>query len=203
MPVVKVAFVGCGTMMEAHAKRLAKLPEVALAGCCDADAERAEEAARVHGGAAFTDPATMFDTVKPDAAYICVPPGSRGPMEAAAAQRGIHLFLEKPVALSRKEARALATAVRVAGIIVSVGYCYRYLDTVQRARKELSGRPVTLVRGCWAGPMPRAPWGRPGSRRKACSRASSASARLPSTASAELSSLQGLAPSAPASIAAR
>ena len=158
--MVKVAFVGCGVMMEAHMRRLGRLPDVTLAGCCDTNAECAERAAATHGGAAFTDPSVMFDEVKPDAAYICVPPGARGPMEAAAAQRGIHLFLEKPIALSRKEARALASAVRAGGIIVSVGYRYRYLDTVQRAKDELKGRPVTLVRGCWAGSIPRTPWAR-------------------------------------------
>ncbi len=158
--MVKVAFVGCGAMMEAHARRLGQLPGVVLVGCCDRDARRAEDAAKAHGGEAFTDPATMFDKAKPHAAYICVPPGSRGPMEAAAAQRGIHLFLEKPVGLSRRTARTIAAAARTAGIIVSVGYCYRYLDTVQRAKKELKGHPVTLVRGCWAGPMPEVSWWR-------------------------------------------
>jgi len=158
--MVKVAFVGCGAIMEVHAKRLGRLPDVAMAGFCDTDLPRAEASAATHGGAAFSDPAAMFDAVKPDAAYICVPPGARGPMEAEAARRGIHLFLEKPVALSRKTARAIGAAARTGGILVSVGYCYRYLDTVQRARKVLAGKPVTLVRGCWAGPMPRPAWWR-------------------------------------------
>jgi len=146
--------------MEEHYRHLRAMEHVRFVGHCDSDKARAEEVADRFGGGAFSDPATMYDKAKPDAVYVCVPPFAHGEIETAAAQRGIHLFIEKPVALDRATATRIDAAARKHKIITSVGYCFRYCDTVERARQLLKGKAVSLVAGWYACAMPEVWWWR-------------------------------------------
>lgn len=158
--MTKVAFVGCGGIMGVHAERLRQIDGVQCVGHCDIIRERAADAAARYGGKAFTDAAAMFSEVSPDAAYICVPPYAHGDIEEAAAAQGVHLFIEKPVALDMATARRVAAAVRDAGITVSVGYHMRYGEAAAEARRALRGKAPCLVNGRWIGGMPGAWWWR-------------------------------------------
>ena len=158
--MVKVAFVGCGGAMREHRRCLSLLPDVEMAGHCDVERKQAEEAAKMWGGAVFTDPVAMYDAVKPDAVYVGVPPHAHGAIEEEAANRSIHLFVEKPVALGRAEAKRIGAAIRNTKVLTSAGYCFRYSDLVAMARRMLKGKAISLVRGCCIGGLPGAPWWR-------------------------------------------
>jgi predicted dehydrogenase len=102
----------------------------------------------------------MYDKVKPQAVFVAVPPFAHVGMEEAAAQRGIHLFIEKPIAMDRETAKQIAVAIRKARIVCSVGYCYRYHDTVSLARRIVKGKAISLIAGSWNGGMPGVWWWR-------------------------------------------
>ncbi len=158
--MVKVAFVGCGGIQHVHCTNLSRNPEVTIVGHCDVERARAEESARRFGGEPFADFNAMFDKTKPQAAFIAVPPYAHCGMEEAAAERGIHLFIEKPIALTKETAQRIAGVIRRTRIICSVGYCLRYYETIATARRELKGRPIALATGYWHGGMPTASWWR-------------------------------------------
>lgn len=158
--MVKVAFVGCGGIMEEHYKHLSVMPNVKIVGHCDSDGARAKSAADRFGGEAFTDFAVMYDKTKPRAVYVGVPPFAHGEIETAAAARGIHLFIEKPVALDRATGQRIGAALAKAKVVAGVGYCYRYYDTVALAKRMLKGKVVSLVTGCWKGGLPEVSWWR-------------------------------------------
>ncbi|MCC6490972.1 MAG: Gfo/Idh/MocA family oxidoreductase [Candidatus Hydrogenedentes bacterium] len=158
--MIKVACVGCGSIHDLHCRHLNAIPDVKVAGHCDIDEERAKAAARLFGGDAFTDYQAMFEKVKPQAVYVCLPPYAHNGVEESAAGRGIHLFVEKPIGLDRAVTKRVAAAVRQADILCSVAYCFRYSDTVALARQILKGKPISLVSGLWNGVMPRNWWWR-------------------------------------------
>jgi len=158
--MIKVAFVGCGGIMQEHYEHLSQIDGVKMVGHCDIEKKRAESGADRFGGAAFTEYEAMYDKVKPDAVYIAVPPYAHCGMEEAAAERGIHLFIEKPIAIDRKTAKRIAAAVRKAKVLTSVGYCFRYYDTSELARRLLKGKAISLVIGHWVGGMPGVWWWR-------------------------------------------
>lgn len=158
--MIKVAFIGCGGIQEIHYGHLRAMAGVEITGHCDVDEGQAKNAASCYGGEAFTEYLRMYDKVKPDVVYIAVPPYAHDGMEEAAAERGIHLFIEKPVALDRQKARIISQSIRKAGILCSVGYCFRYQDIATQARQYLKGRPICLVTGRWFGGMPDVWWWR-------------------------------------------
>lgn len=158
--MIKVAFVGCGGIMAVHQRNVSAMDGVKIVGHCDIERDRAEAGAAQYGGGVFTEHEAMYDKVKPDAVFIAVPPYAHTGMEEAAADRGIHLFIEKPIAIDRETAKRIADVVRKSGIICSVGYCFRYYDTVTLARKFLKGKAISLITGTWNGGMPGVWWWR-------------------------------------------
>lgn len=154
---VNVGFIGCGAIAQTHLKNLSGIKNAKVIACCDALPQRAEAAADMVGGRAYTDYREMVGREKLDAAYVCVPPFAHG-FEVDFAERGIHMFIEKPVALTLDAARRIERAIAKAGVVSSVGYMLRYLDTTNLAKRilEESG-PIGLVNGSSIEPF----WGPP------------------------------------------
>ncbi|MFN4033832.1 MAG: Gfo/Idh/MocA family protein [Fimbriimonadales bacterium] len=159
MPI-RIGFVGTGGIAQAHFDALSQLEEAQPIAFCDIDAERAQRAAQRFGGRAYTDWRTMLDEEQLDALYICVPPYAHEGAEEAAAERGIHLFIEKPVARTLEQAKRIEAAIQKAGILSMVGYHFRYYGATERAKERLQGLPVLMVKGTWEGGMPGVPWWR-------------------------------------------
>jgi myo-inositol 2-dehydrogenase/D-chiro-inositol 1-dehydrogenase len=160
MNTVRVGFVGTGGIAQTHLEALSRIEGAQLVAFCDVDAARAESAAARFGGRAYTDYAQMLREEPLDALYVCVPPHAHGEVEQLAAERGIHLFVEKPVARTLECARAVDAAIQKAGILSAVGYHFRYYGATERARERLQGLPIGMAIGYWHGGMPGVPWWR-------------------------------------------
>jgi myo-inositol 2-dehydrogenase/D-chiro-inositol 1-dehydrogenase len=160
MNTVRVGFVGTGGIAQTHLEALSRIEGAQLVAFCDVDAARAESAAARFGGRAYTDYAQMLREEPLDALYVCVPPHAHGDVEQLAAERGIHLFVEKPVARTLECARAVDAAIQKAGILSAVGYHFRYYGATERARERLQGLPIGMAIGYWHGGMPGVPWWR-------------------------------------------
>lgn len=157
---VRIGFFGCGGIANAHFNALEQIPEAQPVAFCDIDAARAEAAARRFGGTAYTEWQKMLDAEKIDALYVCVPPHAHVGAEEAATEKGIHLFVEKPVARTLDKAKTIQAAIDKSGVISSVGYHFRYMATTQKARELLDGKTIGMVTGWWMGGMPGVAWWR-------------------------------------------
>jgi len=155
---LRVGFVGLGGMMDVHLKNLSAMKDVKMVAFCDKKKSLANAAARQYGGKAYSDSAEMYKQERLDAAYVAVPPDAHGETETEALKRGVHLFIEAPLALDRDTALRIADAVSSSQCIVSVGYHLRYCDVVQRARRVPGGRKPSLILGWWLGGLPNADW---------------------------------------------
>lgn len=157
---IRIGFVGTGGIANTHFDALSQLSEAQPIAFCDIDAARAERAAARFNGRAYTDWRTMLERESLDALYLCLPPHGHDGVEIEAAARGIHLFVEKPVARTLDYAHQVAEAIQQAGILSMVGYHFRYYGAIERAKERLQGLPVLLVKGAWEGGMPGVPWWR-------------------------------------------
>lgn len=159
MPV-RVGFVGAGGIANAHMNALQSVDDVQIVAIADVDGDRAESAASRFVAKAYADYHDMLDTERLDALYVCVPPFAHEDQEMIAAAKGIHLFVEKPVALTLDRARQVRAAIEQAGIVTCVGYHWRYQAATERAREALKGRKVAMVAGYWMGGFPGVSWWR-------------------------------------------
>ena len=158
MPTLRVACVGTGWIAARHLAVLSGLPDVAVVAVADRVRERAEQAAARCRARAYDDGLALLASEELDAVWLCVPPFAHGPLEAAALDRDLPFFVEKPLAVDLATARAIAEGVRERGLLTAVGYHWRHLEIVDRAAALLRETPAQLVAGFWLASRPPWPW---------------------------------------------
>ncbi|HID90521.1 TPA: Gfo/Idh/MocA family oxidoreductase, partial [Candidatus Bathyarchaeota archaeon] len=132
---LKVGMIGCGGIAKVHVARLSALEEVELTAFCDIADERARAFSQRYGGNVYADWHEMFDREKLDIVYICLPPFAHEDEVTIAAEKGVHVFIEKPIALSMDLAKRMVRAVERHGVKSQVGYQCRFGLGVERAKQ--------------------------------------------------------------------
>jgi predicted dehydrogenase len=143
METLKVGIIGAGWMGRVHARAYQRLaqhwPDLAvrpeLVAVADSSAPAAEAFTRAHGGAAYADWHELL--ADPDVAAVSVtaPNFLHREIGVAVAEAGKHLWIEKPVGLTAADAIAVRDAVRASGVVGCVGFNYRHVPAVARARR--------------------------------------------------------------------
>ena len=157
---VRIGFVGAGGIANHHMRTLAEIDAAEMVAFCDVAEEKAREAATTYGGKAYGHHEDMYDGADLDAVFICLPPFAHQEQELAAIERGLPIFVEKPVATSLHKARRIAAAIADKKLVSAVGYHWRYMDTTDRAVECLGDEPVGYALGAWMGGMPGVSWWR-------------------------------------------
>jgi len=155
---VKVGFIGAGKIAHRHMEKLARIEDARLTSFCDIEEARSREAVRKYGGRYYTKYRQMLEKEDLDAVYVCLPPFAHTDQEILAAEAGINVFVEKPIALDLGKVHQIKEVVEKNGIITSVGYLYRYADIVNRAKEILSRKKVALFLGYYFCPIPSLHW---------------------------------------------
>jgi len=143
-----VGMIGCGGFGRTHAQVIADRPDTELVACCDIERDRAQAFSQQYADGkakVFTSFEKMYAQAKMDVVYICLPPYAHSNEVEMAAERGIHVFIEKPIALTMKAANQMARAVKQAGVKSQVGFMLRHAGAVEMVKEQLdsgeAGRP--------------------------------------------------------------
>ncbi|GMA15459.1 Gfo/Idh/MocA family oxidoreductase (plasmid) [Deinococcus metallilatus] len=157
-PSTRIGLLGAGFIARRHIGILSGFPDVQVVALADPDTGRARELAGPLGAHVYADDHELLEREALDALYICVPPFAHGGPELAAAGRGLPFFVEKPLATDLATAERVAAEVAARGLITSVGYHWRSLDTVERAAELLAANPARLALGYWLDSTPPPAW---------------------------------------------
>jgi predicted dehydrogenase len=113
----------------------------------DPDLARAEDFARASGATVCASEEQVLDDC--DVVYVCTWTAEHPRLVAAAAERGLPVFCEKPLAINLESARAMAETVERAGIVNQVGLVLRHSPAFGLmkaiAADPASGRPMSVV----------------------------------------------------------
>jgi predicted dehydrogenase len=144
---IRVGVVGCGLI--AQVMHLPHLRELADRFSVDVLCDLSDEAL-AFAGAMFPDSAPVHrweDAVDADVdAVLVLTPGSHAPIAIAAAERGRHVFCEKPMCLSPGEGEAMLAAAERAGVTLMVGYMKRYDPAYEAFAAQLDTSSVIAAR---------------------------------------------------------
>ena len=143
---LRVGLLGCGGIGGRHAGAVKSLDHtMELVACCGRDLERTRAFAKTHGGEAFVELDRMLDEGI-DLLIATLPPYNRHGEIEHVARRGVHLLVEKPIALDMEAATKMVDAVEASGVVAAIGFMYRFGDAVRRWRSLDTG-PVGLYVG--------------------------------------------------------
>jgi predicted dehydrogenase len=139
MGEIRVGVIGCGHLGKIHARLLAGREDCQLVGVVDPAFVVAREVAEGHGCEAFADPQELVGRV--DAAIVAAPTGLHAEVAIPLLKQGVDLLIEKPLAASVEDARAIVVTARRFGRTVAVGHVERFNPAWELARQQ-PGRPL-------------------------------------------------------------
>ena len=150
---MRYALIGCGRISTNHILA-AKNNHLEIAAVCDILPEAMENLLAKHGLeqdssiARYTDYIKMLDEVKPTLVSIATESGIHGEIALACIDRGIHVIIEKPMAMSMAEADLIIRRSREKHVKVAACHQNRFNVAVQKTRAALeAGRFGRLSHG--------------------------------------------------------
>lgn len=152
MAPTRVALVGCGKVAQIHVAALRSVPGADLVAACDALPDRAAALAAKHLIRPFADVPTMLREAKPDAVIIGTPHPRHAESAIPAAEAGVHVLVEKPLAASLADCDAMLAAARKTGVTLGVISQRRFCGAVRRMKAAIdAGKIGTPALGVFLG----------------------------------------------------
>lgn len=151
MNTLNVGIIGAGWMGHVHARAYQRLaqhwpalaPRPRVVAVADASAQAAADFASAHGDpTTYSDWRELLEDPAIGAVSVAAPNFLHREIGVAVAEAGKHLWIEKPVGLTAGDATAVRDAVAAAGVVGCVGFNYRHVPAVARARRLIAGGAI-------------------------------------------------------------
>src|SRR5437867_8059335 len=137
---IRVTLVGCGAISQSlHLPVLAGHESVRLTALVDRARDRAEQLAKGYGVSIVASDAEELSAESVDAAIVATPASHHAPCAIDLMRRGIHVLVEKPMALTAREAEDMVRVADETGRRLAVGYFRRLYPSI-RLMKALIDR---------------------------------------------------------------
>lgn len=144
---VRIGLAGVGRFGQLHAAVLADCPGVELVALADPDAEQlARVAEQTRVPILHRDAEALINDDSLDAVVLATPDEQHAAQARSALKRGRHLFVEKPLAGSWREAQELQHLAEASGVLLQVGMILRYEASHRWLQRQIqTGRFGDLV----------------------------------------------------------
>ena len=149
LKIVKFAVIGMGRMGLWHAKNLRfRVPGAKLVAVADLDKASAKRGSLETGVPSFADYRQLLSLKELDAVCVVTTTDTHAPIAADAAEHGLNVFVEKPMAITTKQADRLESIVKRRGVKLQVGFMRRFDPAYARAEQHVLrgdiGKPIVF-----------------------------------------------------------
>ena len=152
--ILKTAVIGLGMGFTYHVPSIEKHPGFRLVAVADPDRTKCKQAVDVYNVHGYSDAFEMMDKEELDLVVVASPHKYHGEHAIGAMERGIDVFLEKPMASTLEEAQAIYLAYRQTGKKLMVYQPQRaFAETIAIKRlmeKDILGRIYMIKRAASA-----------------------------------------------------
>jgi len=137
MQALRTAMVGCGKVGHLHARALSRLAESRFVAVCGRDLERTRQFAAKYNVKAYCDVEEMIAQSGVEALNVCTPHPQHAEPAITAANAGVHVLIEKPLASSLEDCDAIINAGKKRGVRVGTVCQRRFYAPCQRVKRAL------------------------------------------------------------------
>lgn len=131
---LSVGVVGCGYWGSKHVRALMSLESVGQVAVIDPSDERRDAVTRVSPRVkGYRSLGAALDHL--DAVVIATPPSTHAPLALEAISRGVHVMVEKPLAVDSAQALGMVAAAEASGVTLMVGHTFEYHSAVWNLRE--------------------------------------------------------------------
>jgi predicted dehydrogenase len=136
-----------------HARVYADLPGASLVGVADPDPRQRDFVSGALGCAGYADVEGLL-AEGIDAVTIAAPTHLHRELAVACINRGVHVLVEKPIASSVEEGRAIIAAARRAGVTLMIGHVERFNPAVEAIKDAIRHEDILSIAITRVGPFP-------------------------------------------------
>ena len=140
MKKLNVAVIGTSTWGLAHVRVYKEIDSVNLVAICDPDKESAKAIAERNKAKSYNDSSLMFKREEIDAVSVCTWSSGLAREALVALGAGKHILIEKPMAATVREAKALLKVAESNGLILTVGFLSRFIPGLQLIREAVQNK---------------------------------------------------------------
>jgi UDP-N-acetyl-2-amino-2-deoxyglucuronate dehydrogenase len=134
---LRFGIVGPGKVAQLHADALARIPGARLAAVAGRNEDRAAALASPHGARVDPSLEAMIERAGVDAVILCTPHPLHAEQGVLAARAGLHVVVEKPMALDPAGAERMIDAAAERGVVLSVISQRRWYAPVRRVKDAI------------------------------------------------------------------
>lgn len=143
---MRIGLIGAGSVAALHAHAASLIPGVRLIAVCDLDRSAAAQVAADSRAAVFTDYRQLLDGSDVDAVIVNTPHSLHRQVVLDAAERGLHVLAEKPLATSVADCDSMIQACATAGVTLTVGHIQHFLPDKIAIAEVAFGGTIGAVR---------------------------------------------------------
>ena len=123
---IKVALIGAGGIGNAHSNAYTHISDAKITAVVDIRREYAEKLAAIHEAKVYTSVDEMLARESIHMVDICTPSFTHPAIAIQCAGHGLHVLVEKPIAYTREDARAILETVQKNGVMFMVAQVIRF-----------------------------------------------------------------------------
>jgi UDP-N-acetylglucosamine 3-dehydrogenase len=150
---LKIGVVGVGVMGSNHARVLSEMAGIELVGIVDPERKQREFVSRNLGCAEFGDLESLLANGV-DAVTIAAPTHLHHDLALACISKGVHVMVEKPIAPTVEEGRAIVAAAHHAGVTLMIGHVERFNPAVESIKRAIKNQDILSIAITRVGPFP-------------------------------------------------
>jgi predicted dehydrogenase len=150
---LRLGVVGVGVMGANHARVLTDLADVKLVGIADTDRQQRDLVSQALGCAGHADVEALI-AGGVDAITIAAPTHLHRDLALTCIRQGVHILVEKPIASSVEEGRAIIAAAQRAGVTLMIGHVERFNPAVEAIKNAIRDEDILSIAITRVGPFP-------------------------------------------------
>lgn len=149
MKKLKVGLIGLGKVSEMHLLAYKDVEVIKVVSGADISKDRVNQVINRFGIKGYTDYEEMLKKEKLDIVCVLTPPSVHKEITERAAEYGVNILCEKPMALSIEDAKSMIVKCKKEGVKLAYGASYRFLSPIRKAKeiidKGLLGEIVLML----------------------------------------------------------
>src|SRR5262245_50885466 len=143
---IHIGILGGGNISQTHARAAREIEGVEVAAICGQNLEKVRGLSEAFGGSAYESPDRFFQHKPMDLVLIGSPSGLHAEQGVVAARHGLHVLVEKPVAITLEQTDALIAACEEAGVKLGVFFQDRVAPDIFKLKELIdAGRLGKLI----------------------------------------------------------
>lgn len=154
---LRIGLIGAGYIAGWHADAIKATPGVTLSAVCDRAVDAAHGLAEGYGARGFASVEDLIEANICDAVHILTPPDSHRDLAIQCLEAGLHVLVEKPVALSAQDTQAIEDAAQQAGRRFHAGHNFLGLPSYERLKTMAQAGKLGRISSAelrWCFPLP-------------------------------------------------